>query len=111
MYNLPSLPLLPGKTGRKQKAARLHIHCEFSKETASLRRCNGAGLAANFGLGGMGTDTGNSIRGPAGWNSVVGIRPSLGLTSRYPGPRFRLTLHAKGAVTLTYHARVACISP
>lgn len=41
-----------------------------------------AGLAANFAMVGMGTDTGNSIRGPAGWNSLVGIRASLGLTSR-----------------------------
>lgn len=42
-----------------------------------------AGVAASFALAGLGTDTGNSIRGPAGWNSLVGLRPSFGLTSRY----------------------------
>ena len=42
----------------------------------------GAGLAANFGLIGIGTDTINSIRSPASANSLVGIRPTIGLVSR-----------------------------
>lgn len=42
----------------------------------------GAGLAANFGLIGIGTDTVNSIRSPASANSLVGIRPTVGLVSR-----------------------------
>jgi Asp-tRNA(Asn)/Glu-tRNA(Gln) amidotransferase A subunit family amidase len=42
----------------------------------------GAGIAANFGVIGMGTDTINSIRSPASANSLVGIRPTLGLVSR-----------------------------
>lgn len=42
----------------------------------------GAGLAANFGLVGTGTDTVNSIRSPSSANSVVGIRPTAGLVSR-----------------------------
>lgn len=39
-------------------------------------------VAANFGLVGLGTDTGNSVRGPAAHASLVGIRPTMGLTSR-----------------------------
>ena len=39
-------------------------------------------IAANFGLVGLGTDTGSSIRGPASHNALVGIRPTMGLTSR-----------------------------
>ena len=42
----------------------------------------GAGLTANFGLLGIGTDTVNSIRSPSSANSIVGIRPTLGLVSR-----------------------------
>src|SRR5450631_300622 len=42
----------------------------------------GAGLAANFAVAGIGTDTINSIRSPASANSIVGIRPTLGLVSR-----------------------------
>jgi len=39
-------------------------------------------IAANFGVIGMGTDTGNSIRGPASHLALVGIRSTMGLTSR-----------------------------
>jgi Amidase len=39
-------------------------------------------VAANFGAVGLGTDTGNSIRGPAAHTSLVGIRSTMGLTSR-----------------------------
>ena len=39
-------------------------------------------VAASFGVVGMGTDTGNSIRGPASHLALFGIRSTLGLTSR-----------------------------
>jgi amidase len=39
-------------------------------------------IAANFGIIGMGTDTGNSIRGPAAHLALVGMRSTLGATSR-----------------------------
>ena len=42
----------------------------------------GASVAANLGTVGLGTDTGNSIRGPSSHNDLVGIRPTRGLTSR-----------------------------
>lgn len=42
-----------------------------------------AAVAANLGLIGLGSDTGNSIRGPSSHNALVGFRTSLGLVSRY----------------------------
>ncbi len=42
----------------------------------------GAAIAANFAAGGLGTDTCGSIRIPASHNSLVGLRPSAGLSSR-----------------------------
>src|SRR5215469_7292380 len=42
----------------------------------------GAAVAASLGEIGLGTDTGNSIRGPSSHNALVGIRPTIGLTSR-----------------------------
>lgn len=42
----------------------------------------GAGIAANFATIGLGTDTGNSIRGPSSHNALVGFRTTLGLVSR-----------------------------
>jgi Asp-tRNA(Asn)/Glu-tRNA(Gln) amidotransferase A subunit family amidase len=41
-----------------------------------------AAMAASLGQSGLGTDTGNSIRGPSSHNDLVGIRPTIGLTSR-----------------------------
>ncbi|GAA3868691.1 amidase family protein [Saccharothrix violaceirubra] len=43
----------------------------------------GAGLAAAFGAVGLGSDTCGSVRSPAAHNSLVGLRPSLGLSSRF----------------------------
>ena len=41
-----------------------------------------AAVAANLGAVGLGSDTGNSIRGPSSHTALVGIRPTIGLTSR-----------------------------
>ena len=41
-----------------------------------------AAVAASFGLVGLGSDTGNSIRGPSAHTALVGIRSTMGLTSR-----------------------------
>ena len=42
----------------------------------------GAALAANFGVVGIGTDTGGSVRAPAAHNALAGLRPTVGLVSR-----------------------------
>jgi amidase len=41
-----------------------------------------SGVAASFGVVGLGSDTGNSIRGPSSHLALVGIRSTIGLTSR-----------------------------
>jgi Asp-tRNA(Asn)/Glu-tRNA(Gln) amidotransferase A subunit family amidase len=43
----------------------------------------GSGVAANFGLVGIGEDTSGSIRGPAAVSSLVGLRPTVPLVSRF----------------------------
>src|SRR2546430_6227718 len=42
----------------------------------------GAAIAANFAAVGMGTDTCGSIRYPAAHNNLVGLRATMGLSSR-----------------------------
>ena len=43
----------------------------------------GAGIASNYAVVGIGEDTGGSIRGPASVGSLVGLRPSVPLVSRF----------------------------
>ncbi len=42
----------------------------------------GASIAANFGIIGLGTDTGGSVRLPSSHGSLAGLRPTMGLVSR-----------------------------
>jgi Asp-tRNA(Asn)/Glu-tRNA(Gln) amidotransferase A subunit family amidase len=61
----------------------------------------GAGIAANFGIIGIGTDTINSIRSPASACSLVGLRPTIGLVSRDGVVPYSLTQDTAGPITRT----------
>lgn len=54
----------------------------LDRVTAGSSGGTAAGIAANEGEVGLGSDTGNSIRGPSAHNALVGIRSTMGLTSR-----------------------------
>lgn len=61
----------------------------------------GASVAANFGIIGIGTDTINSIRSPASANSLVGLRPTIGLVSRAGIIPYSFTQDTAGPITRT----------
>ena len=54
----------------------------LDRVTAGSSGGTAAAIAANEGEVGLGTDTGNSIRGPSSHQALVGIRSTMGLTSR-----------------------------
>jgi amidase len=65
--------ILPGYT---------HNPYALDRVTAGSSGGTAAAIAASFGAIGLGSDTGNSIRGPSSHQALVGIRSTMGLTSR-----------------------------
>ncbi len=55
---------------------------DLSRVPAGSSGGTASAIAANFGVIGMGSDTGNSVRGPASHLALVGIRSTIGVTSR-----------------------------
>lgn len=54
----------------------------LDRVTAGSSGGTAASVAASFATAGLGSDTGNSIRGPSSHQALVGIRSTMGLTSR-----------------------------
>ena len=54
----------------------------LERDTGGSSAGTAAGVAANFGLIGIGEDTGGSIRLPAAYNNLFGLRVTTGLISR-----------------------------
>jgi amidase len=71
----------------------------LDRVTAGSSGGTAAAIAASLGLVGLGSDTGNSIRGPSSHQALVGIRSTMGLTSR--AGVFPLSLRADIAGPMT----------
>jgi len=54
----------------------------LNRVTAGSSGGTAAAVTGSFGAVGLGSDTGNSIRGPSSHQALVGIRSTMGLTSR-----------------------------
>ncbi len=55
---------------------------DLTRDSGGSSAGTAAGIAANFGLVGIGEDTGGSIRIPASFNNLFGLRVTTGLISR-----------------------------
>jgi amidase len=73
----------------------------LDRVTAGSSGGTAAAIASNFGLIGLGSDTGNSIRGPAAHQALVGIRSTMGLTSRTGVAPLNLLADIAGPITRT----------
>ena len=70
-------------TGFSARAIQVTNPYNTAQSPAGSSSGTGASLAANFALGGTGSDTCQSIRHPSSVNGLVGIRPSLGVVSQH----------------------------
>ena len=73
----------------------------LDRVTAGSSGGTAAAVAANFAAVGLGSDTGNSIRGPSSHQSLVGIRSTMGLTSRAGVAPLNLLADIAGPMTRT----------
>jgi amidase len=90
--------LLPGYTRNPYALDRV---------TAGSSGGTAAAVAANFGAIGLGSDTGNSIRGPSSHQALAGIRSTMGLTSRAGVVPLSLLADIAGPMTRTLTDAVA----
>jgi amidase len=79
----------------------------LDRVTAGSSGGTAAAIAANFGAIGLGSDTGNSIRGPSSHQALVGIRSTMGLTSRAGVAPLNLLADIAGPITRTVEDAVA----
>jgi amidase len=80
--NLSELALSYGRLGYSSMGGLTRNPYNLKRNASGSSSGSGAAVAANFAVIGTGTDTAGSIRGPAAVNGSVGIKPTLGLTSR-----------------------------
>jgi amidase len=81
----------------------------LDRVTAGSSGGTAAAVAANFGAIGLGSDTGNSIRGPASHQALAGIRSTMGLTSRAGVVPLNLFADVAGPMTRTLEDAVAVL--
>src|SRR6476646_8152143 len=82
---------------------------DTSRVTAGSSGGSAAAAAANFGAIALASDTGDSIRGPAAHQALVGIRSTMGLVSRGGVVPLNLGADIAGAVTRTVQDTVAVL--
>ncbi len=70
-------------TGFSARAIQVTNPYNTAESPAGSSSGTGASIAANYALGGTGSDTCQSIRHPSSVNGLVGVRPSLGVISQH----------------------------
>ena len=101
--------IVVGKTNMMEFAYG-EVHSDFGPSrnpwnpeygTAGSSSGSGAAVAAGLGFSSVGSDTGGSIRGPAAFCGIVGLKPTYGLVSRSGVVPLSWSLDHMGPMTRT----------
>src|SRR3984893_12806782 len=80
--NMSELAASYGRLGYSSAGGLTVNPYNTARDASGSSSGSAAAVAADFAAFALGTDTGGSVRGPANGTGLVGVRPTMGLTSR-----------------------------
>jgi amidase len=97
--NMSELAASYGRLGYSSAGGLTVNPYNTARDVSGSSSGSAAAVAADFAAFALGTDTGGSVRGPANVAGLVGLRPTLGLTSRSGVIPLSLTFDTTGVLT------------
>ena len=107
--NMAEFAFSPYETVNSLLAGYTRNPYALDRVTAGSSGGTAAAVAANLGAIGLGSDTGNSIRGPSSHQALTGIRSTMGLTSRAGVVPLSVLADIAGPMTRTLEDAVAVL--
>jgi amidase len=99
--NMSELAASYGRLGYSSAGGLTVNPYNAARDVSGSSSGSAAAVAADFAAFALGTDTGGSVRAPASVAGLVGLRPTLGLTSRGGIIPLSLTFDTTGVLTRT----------